>query len=156
MTILSAVLYYVVTIFESLCLGELLGTFLAFFGMLMYNLVKKEREHIKPTIKIYIWTLKHPIKTINLIKDMLVTDCMSLDDKVSNMILKRKYKSNKRRLKRIQYEDESEKEWMEGTMKSFGDVLQHTSKCLDIGPSFMYAPRRVVYKDFDQYWKMIL
>ena len=40
--------------------------------------------------------------------------------------------------------------------KSFGDVLQHTSKCLDIGPSFMYAPRRVVYKDFDQYWEMIL
>lgn len=45
MTILSAVLYYVVTIFESLCLGELLGTFLAFFGILMYNLVKK-RENI--------------------------------------------------------------------------------------------------------------
>lgn len=114
------------------------------------------REGIEPLLKSYVWLMKHPIKMIKMGLDQTFIRFMWLDDWLFKMIAKRKYKGYMKRMKRVPYEDESEKEWMEGTMKSFGDVLQHTSKCLDIGPSFMYAPRRVVYKDFDQYWKMIL
>ena len=84
--------------------------------------------------------------------DMVVVAFMILDDKIFKMILKQKYKSNERRLKRIQYEDEREKEWIEDTMKSFGNSLQHTMNCLDMDAGFIYAPRRVVYEDYDQLW----
>lgn len=85
--------------------------------------------------------------------DMVVVVSMILDDKIFKLILKQKYKSNERRLKRVQYEDEREKEWIEDTMKSFGNSLAHTMKCLDIGPEYMHTPRRVVYKDYDQLWQ---
>ena len=116
-------------------------------------LVGKRTKYIKPAFKAHIWGLKHPIKEMKMLIDMVVVVSMILDDKIFKLILKQKYKSNERRLKRVQYEDEREKEWIEDTMKSFGNSLEHTMKCLDIGPEYMHTPRRVVYKDYDQLWQ---
>lgn len=38
-------------------------------------------------------------------------------------------------------------------MKSFGNSLEHTMDCLDMDAGFIYAPRRVVYEDYEQLWQ---
>lgn len=149
MTVLLTVLFNTATILVLYALIDVLS----FIAVALMFLVGKRTKYIKPAFKAHIWGLKHPIKEMKMLIDMVVVASMILDDKIFKLILKQKYKSNERRLKRVQYEDEREKEWIEDTMKSFGNSLQHTMDCLDIDAEFIYTPRRVVYKDYDQLWQ---
>lgn len=149
MTVLLTILFNTAIILVLYALIDILS----FIAVALMFLVGKRTKYIKPAFKAHIWGLKHPIKEMKMLIDMVVVASMILDDKIFKLILKQKYKSNERRLKRVQYEDEREKEWIENTMKSFGNSLEHTMKCLDIGPEYMHTPRRVVYKDYDQLWQ---
>lgn len=145
---MMTILFYTVVILGSFVIADILS-----FPMIaLMLLLMKRTKYIKPAFKAHVWEIKHPIKELRMLMDMVVVAFMILDDKIFKMILKQKYKSNERRLKRIQYEDEREKEWIEDTMKSFGNSLQHTMDCLDMDAGFIYAPRRVVYEDYDQLW----
>lgn len=150
MTVLLTVLFNTATILVLYALIDILS----FIAVALMFLVGKRTKYIKPAFKAHIWGLKHPIKEMKMLIDMVVVASMILDDKIFKLILKQKYKSNERRLKRVQYENEREKEWIEDTMKSFGNSLEHTMKCLDIDAEFIYTPRRVVYKELDEVWQI--
>lgn len=150
MTVLLTVLFNTATILVLYALIDILS----FIAVALMFLVGKRTKYIKPAFKAHIWGLKHPIKEMKMLIDMVVVASMILDDKIFKLILKQKYKSNERRLKRVQYENEREKEWIEDTMKSFGNSLQHTMDCLDIDAEFIYTPRRVVYKELDEVWQI--
>lgn len=150
MTVIYIILFYAVVILVTLMMAEIVS----FPLIALMFMLKKEIKYIKPAFKFRIWEIKHPIKSTKRVIDEAVVGFMRMDDKIFKMILKQKYKSNERRLKRVQYEDEREKEWIEDTMKSFGNSLQHTMDCLDIDAEFIYTPRRVVYKELDEVWQI--
>lgn len=79
---------------------------------------------------------------------------MQLDDKIFKKMLQYKYRSNQKRMNRIQYENENEKKWLSTTMKPFGKVLENTYKSLNVASDYKYTPRRVVYEDYDKIWEI--
>ena len=79
---------------------------------------------------------------------------MQLDDKIFKKMLQYKYRSNQKRMNRIQYESENEKKWLSTTMKPFGQVLERTYKSLNLSSAQKYTPRRVVYEDYDKIWEI--
>lgn len=144
------ILLCVVTILIAYPLGTV-------FGMLVVSLIfwcRKETQYIKPAFKAEIWKYKHPIKSIKLTFDEIVVCCMRLDDKIFKKMLMHKYKNNQKRMNRVVYETEDEKKWMEMTMKPFGQVLECTYRSLNISSPNMYAPRRVIYEDYERIWQI--
>lgn len=84
----------------------ILGSFviadiLSFLMIALMLLVMKRTKYIKLALKAHVWGIKHPVKEMRMLIDMVVVGLMGLDDKIFKMILKQKYKSNERRLKRI-------------------------------------------------------
>jgi len=115
---------------------------------------KKKPQYIKPAFKAEIWGFKHPIKNTRRIIDNVVIEFMQLDDKIFKKMLQYKYRSNQKRMNRIQYESEEGKKWSEMTMKPFGQVLECIYKSLNLSSAYKYTPRRVVYEDYDKIWEI--
>ena len=91
---------------------------------------------------------------MKLMVDSVVICGMQLDDKIFKMMLQHKYRSNQKRMNRIQYEIEEGKKWSGMTMKPFGQVLECTYKSLNLSSAYKYTPRRVVYEDYDKIWEI--
>ena len=99
MTVLLTILFNTAIILVLYALIDILS----FIAVALMFLVGKRTKYIKPAFKAHIWGLKHPIKEMKMLIDMVVVGFMILDDKIFKLILKQKYKSNERRLKRVQY-----------------------------------------------------
>lgn len=138
------------SILAALWLGNIVGTIIV---MVMFWF-KKKPQYIKPAFKAEIWGFKHPIKNTRRIIDNVVIEFMQLDDKIFKKMLQYKYRSNQKRMNRIQYENENEKKWLSTTMKPFGKVLENTYKSLNVASDYKYTPRRVVYADYDKIWEI--
>lgn len=138
------------SILAALWLGNIVGTIIV---MVMFWF-KKKPQYIKPAFKAEIWGFKHPIKNTRRIIDNVVIEFMQLDDKIFKMMLQHKYRSNQKRMNRIQYESEEGKKWSGMTMKPFGQVLECTYKSLNLSSAQKYTPRRVVYEDYDKIWEI--
>lgn len=137
-------------ILAALWLGNIIGTVIVMF-MFWF---KKESQYIKPAFKAEVWGFKHPIKNTRRIIDNVAIYYMQLDDKIFKKMLQCKYRSNQKRMSRIQYESENEKKWLSTTMKPFGKVLENTYKSLNIASDYKYTPRRVIYTDYDKIWEI--
>ena len=144
------ILLCIVGILAALCFGNVVGTIIV---VCMFWL-KKESQHIKPALRAEVWRFKHPIKNIKLTIDDVAVYFMQLNDKVFKKMLQHKYRSNQKRMNRIQYESEEGKKWSEMTMKPFGQVLECTYKSLNRSSAYKYTPRRVVYEDYDKIWEI--
>lgn len=138
------------SILAALWLGNIVGTIIV---MVMFWF-KKKPQYIKPAFKAEIWGFKHPIKNTRRIIDNVVIEFMQLDDKIFKKMLQHKYRSNQKRMNRIQYESEEGKKWSEMTMKPFGQVLGCTYKSLNLSSAYKYTPRRVVYEGYDKIWEI--
>lgn len=147
---MSIVLLFIVGILAGWLLGNIVGMAVVVFIFWL----KKDSRFIKPALKAEVWRLRHPIKNARLMFDDVVIHAMQLDDKIFKMMLQHKYRSNQKRMNRIQYESESGKKWSEMTMKPFGEVLENTYKSLNLSSAQKYTPRRVVYEDYDKIWEI--
>lgn len=147
---MSIVLLFIVGILAGWLLGNIVGMAVVVFIFWL----KKDSRFIKPALKAEVWRLRHPIKNAQLMFDDVVIHAMQLDDKIFKMMLQHKYRSNQKRMNRIQYESESGKKWSEMTMKPFGEVLENTYKSLNLSSAQKYTPRRVVYEDYDKIWEI--
>lgn len=144
------ILLFIVGILAGWLLGNIVGMIVVVF---MFQL-RKDSRFIKPSLKAEVWRLRHPIKNMKLMVDSVVICGMQLDDKIFKMMLQHKYRSNQKRMNRIQYESESGKKGSEMTMKPFGQVLECTYKSLNLSSAYKYTPRRVVYEDYDKIWEI--
>ena len=147
---MSIVLLFIVGILAGWLLGNIVGMIVVVF---MFWL-RKDSRFIKPSLKAEVWRLRHPIKNMKLMVDSVVICGMQLDDKIFKMMLQHKYRSNQKRMNRIQYESEEGKKWSGMTMKPFGQVLECTYKSLNLSSAYKYTPRRVVYEDYDKIWEI--
>lgn len=147
---MSIVLLFIVGILAGWLLGNIVGMAVVVF---MFWL-RKDLRFIKPSLKTEVWRLRHPIKNARLMFDDVVIHAMQLDDKIFKKMLQYKYRSNQKRINRIQYESENEKKWSGMTMKPFGQVLECTYKSLNLSSAQKYTPRRVVYEDYDKIWEI--
>lgn len=138
------------SILAALWLENIVGTIIV---MVMFWF-KKKPQYIKPAFKAEIWGFKHLIKNTRRIIDNVVIEFMQLDDKIFKKMLQHKYRSNQKRMNRIQYESEEGKKWSGMTMKPFGQVLECTYKSLNLSSAYKYTPRRVVYEDYDKIWEI--
>ena len=143
---MSIVLLFVVGILAGWLLGNIVGMAVVIFIFWL----KKNSQFIKPSLKAEVWRLRHPIKSIKLMVDSVVICGMQ----IFKMMLQHKYRSNQKRMNRIQYESESGKKWSEMTMKPFGQVLECTYKSLNLSSAQKYTPRCVVYEDYDKIWEI--
>lgn len=134
--------------------GWLLGNIVGMAVVVFMFWLRKDSRFIKPSLKAEVWRLRHPIKNARLMFDDVVIHAMQLDDKIFKMMLLHKYRSNQKRMNRIQYESEEGKKWPEMTMKPFGQVLECTYKSLNLSSAQKYTPRRVVYEDYDKIWEI--
>ena len=114
-----SIVLFIAGILAGWLLGNIAGTAVVVF---MFWL-RKDSRFIKPSLKAEVWRLRHPIKNMKLMVDSVVICGMQLDDKIFKMILQHKYRSNQKRMNRIQYESEEGKKWSGMTMKPFGQVL---------------------------------
>lgn len=144
------ILLCIVGILAALYFGNVVSTIIV---VCMFWL-KKESQHIKPALRAEAWRFKHPIQNIKLTIDDVAVYFMQLNDKVFKKMLQHKYRSNQKRMNRIQYESEEGKKWSEMTMKPFGQVLECTYKSLNLSSAYKYTPRRVVYEDYDKIWEI--
>lgn len=147
---MSIVLLFIAGILAGWLLGNIVGMIVVVF---MFWL-KKDSQFIKPVLKAEVWRIKHPIKNARLMFDDVVIHAMQLDDKIFKRILQHKYRSNQKRMNRIQYESENGKKWSGMTMKPFGQVLECTYKSLNLSSAQKYTPRRVIYEDYDKIWEI--
>lgn len=147
---MSIVLLFIVGILAGWLLGNIVGMAVVVF---MFWL-RKDSRFIKPSLKAEVWRLRHPIKNARLMFDDVVIHAMQLDDKIFKIVLQHKYRSNQKRMNRIQYESEEGEKWSEMTMKPFGKVLENTYKSLNVASDYKYTPRRVVYADYDKIWEI--
>lgn len=147
---MSIVLLFIAGILAGWLLGNIVGMIVVVF---MFWL-KKDSQFIKPALKAEVWRIKHPIKNARLMFDDVVIHAMQLDDKIFKRILQHKYRSNQKRMNRIQYESENGKKWSGMTMKPFGQVLECTYKSLNLSSAQKYTPRRVIYEDYDKIWEI--
>ena len=145
---MSIGLLFIVGMLAAWLLGNIVGMIVVMFIFWL----KKDSRFIKPALKAEVWRLRHPIKNARLMFDDVVIHAMQLDDKIFKMMLQHKYRSNQKRMNRIQYESEEGKKWSGMTMKPFGQVLECTYKSLNLSSAQKYTPRRVIYEDYDKIW----
>lgn len=144
----------IVLLLAGILAGWLLGNIVGMAVVVFMFWLRKDSRFIKPSLKAEVWRLRHPIKNARLMFDDVVIHAMQLDDKIFKMMLQHKYRSNQKRMNRIQYESEEGKKWSEMTMKPFGQVLECTYKSLNLSSAYKYTPRRVVYEDHDKIWEI--
>mgnify|MGYP004517066707 FL=1 len=144
----------IVLLLAGILAGWLLGNIVGMAVVVFMFWLRKDSRFIKPSLKAEVWRLRHPIKNMKLMVDSVVICGMQLDDKIFKMMLQHKYRSNQKRMNRIQYEIEEGKKWSGMTMKPFGQVLECTYKSLNLSSAYKYTPRRVVYEDYDKIWEI--
>lgn len=144
----------IVLLLAGILAGWLLGNIIGMAVVVFMFWLRKDSKFIKPSLKAEVWRLRHPIKNARLMFDDVVIHAMQLDDKIFKTMLQHKYRSNQKRINRIQYESENEKKWLSTTMKPFGKVLENTYKSLNVASDYKYTPRRVVYADYDKIWEI--
>ena len=144
----------IVLLLAGILAGWLLGNIVGMAVVVFMFWLRKDSRFIKPSLKAEVWRLRHPIKNARLMFDDVVIHAMQLDDKIFKIVLQHKYRSNQKRMNRIQYESEEGKKWSEMTMKPFGQVLECTYKSLNLSSAYKYTPRRVVYEDYDKIWEI--
>lgn len=144
----------IVLLLAGILAGWLLGNIVGMAVVVFMFWLRKDSRFIKPSLKAEVWRLRHPIKNMKLMVDSVVICGMQLDDKVFKKMLQHKYRSNQKRMNRIQFETENEKRWLEMTMKPFGQVLECTYKSLNLSSAQKYTPRCVVYEDYDKIWEI--
>ena len=144
----------IVLLLAGILAGWLLGNIVGMAVVVFVFWLRKDSRFIKPSLKAEVWRLRHPIKNMKLMVDSVVICGMQLDDKIFKMMLQHKYRSNQKRMNRIQYEIEEGKKWSGMTMKPFGQVLECTYKSLNLSSAYKYTPRRVVYEDYDKIWEI--
>lgn len=140
----------IVLLLAGILAGWPLGNIVGMAVVVFMFWLRKDSRFIKPSLKAEVWRLGHPIKNARLMFDDVVIHAMQLDDKIFKIVLQHKYRSNQKRMNRIQYESEEGKKWSEMTMKPFGQVLECTYKSLNLSSAYKYTPRRVVYEDYDK------
>lgn len=140
----------IVLLLAGILVGWPLGNIVGMAVVVFMFWLRKDSRFIKPSLKAEVWRLRHPIKNARLMFDDVVIHAMQLDDKIFKIVLQHKYRSNQKRMNRIQYESEEGKKWSEMTMKPFGQVLECTYKSLNLSSAYKYTPRRVVYEDYDK------
>lgn len=84
--------------------------------------------------------------------DDVVVYYMRLEDKVFKKILERKYNGYQKRIKRIQYENENNRESMEQLLQTLSRVIKGNKKELELAPANIYTPRKVIYEDYNEIW----
>lgn len=144
----------IVLLLAGILAGWLLGNIIGMAVVVFMFWLRKDSKFIKPSLKAEVWRLRHPIKNARLMFDDVVIHAMQLDDKIFKTMLQHKYRSNQKRMNRIQYESEEGKRWSGMTMKPFGQVLECTYKSLNLSSAQKYTPRRVVYADYDKIWEI--
>lgn len=137
-----------VLVFVVFNFGLLLGTLF----ITVYFYLKGKTENIKSAWQAYAWYTKHPIKTLKVMGDDVVVYYMRLEDKVFKKILERKYNGYQKRIKRIQYENEYKRESMEQLLQTLSRVIKGNKKELELAPANIYAPRKVIYEDYNKIW----
>lgn len=110
------------------------------------------KEGIEPLLKSYIWLMKHPVKMIKMGLDQTFIRFMWLNDLAFMWIAKRKYKGYRKRIKRVPYEDEAFQKDMEDTLDLCGKWVELVYDRMDAYPRYAYTPRRVVYKEYEDFW----
>lgn len=121
---------------------------LARFILFVFN---DEMVYIEPLLKSYVWFMIHPVKIIKMGVDGVVVGFMMIEDLLFKAIVKRKYKSYKKRLNRVQYEDERSQEEMKSALTMSSDWMKLLSDCMDDLPAGFYTPRKVVYEEYEQW-----
>lgn len=139
---------FIVLVFVVFNLGLLLGTLF----ITVYFYLKGKAENIRSVWQAYAWYTKHPIKTLKVIGDDVVVYYMRLEDKVFKKILERKYNGYQKRIKRIQYENEYNRERMEQLLQTLSRVIKGNKKELELAPANVYTPHKVIYEDYNKIW----
>ena len=139
---------FIVLVFVTFNLGLLLGTLF----ITVYFYLKGKAENIRSAWQAYAWYTKHPIKTLKVMGDDVVVYYMRLEDKVFKKILERKYNGYQKRIKRIQYENEYNRERMEQLLQTLSRVIKGNKKELELAPANVYTPRKVIYEDYNEIW----
>lgn len=139
---------FIVLVFVTFNLGLLLGTLF----ITVYYCLKGKVENIKSAWHAYAWYTKHPIKTLKVMGDDVVVYYMRLEDKVFKKILERKYNGYQKRIKRIQYENENNRESMEQLLQTLSRVIKGNKKELELAPANIYTPHKVIYEDYNEIW----
>lgn len=76
---------------------------------------------------------------------------MMAEDLIFKVVVKHKYKSYKKRLKRVQYEDESNQEEISSVLTTSSDWMKILGDYMDNLPASYYTPRKVVYEEYEQW-----
>lgn len=139
---------FIVLVFVVFNLGLLLGTLF----ITVYFYLKGKAENIRSAWQAYAWYTKHPIKTLKVMGDDVVVYYMRLEDKGFKKILERKYNGYQKRIKRIQYENEYNRERMEQLLQTLSRVIKGNKKELELAPANVYTPHKVIYEDYNKIW----
>ncbi len=124
---------------------------LAMIARFILFVLNGEMIYIESLFKSYVWFMVHPIKIIKMGVDGVVVGFMMIEDLLFKAIVKRKYKSYKKRLNRVQYEDERSQEEMKSALTMSSDWMKLLSDCMDDLPAGFYTPRKVVYEEYEQW-----
>ena len=123
---------------------------LAMLARFILFVLNDEMVYIEPLLKSYVWFMVHPIKIIKMGVDGVFVGGMMVEDLIFKAVVKHKYKSYKKRLKRVQYEDESNQEEMNSVLTSSSDWLKILEAYMDDLPASYYTPRKVVYEEYER------
>ena len=121
---------------------------LARFILFVFN---DKMVYIEPLFKSYVWFMVHPVKIIKMGVDGVVVGFMMIEDLLFKAIVKRKYKSYKKRLNRVQYEDERNQEEVKSVLTMSSDWMKILGDYMDDLPASYYTPRKVVYEEYEQW-----
>lgn len=123
---------------------------LAMLARFILFVLNDEMVYIEPLLKSYVWFMVHPVKIIKMGVDGVVVGFMMIEDLLFKAIVKRKYKSYKKRLNRVQYEDERSQEEMKSVLTSSSDWMRILGAYMDDLPASYYTPRKVVYEEYER------
>lgn len=124
---------------------------LAMIARFILFVLNGEMIYIESLFKSYVWFMVHPIKIIKMGVDGVVVGFMMIEDLLFKAIVKRKYKSYKKRLNRVQYEDERSQEEMKSALTMSSDWMRILGAYMDDLPASYYTPRKVVYEEYEQW-----
>ena len=124
---------------------------LAMIARFILFVLNGEMIYIESLFKSYVWFMVHPIKIIKMGVDGVFVGGMMFEDLIFKAVVKHKYKSYKKRLKRVQYEDKSNQEEMKSVLTSSSDWLKILGDYMNDLPASYYTPRKVVYEEYEQW-----
>lgn len=121
---------------------------IARFILFVFN---DEMVYIEPLFKSYVWFMVHPVKIIKMGVDGVVVGLMMIENLLFKAVVKRKYKSYKKRLSRVQYEGERDQEEMKSDLTMSSDWMKLLNDYMDDLPAGFYTPCKVVYEEYEQW-----